>query len=66
MGNCASLTFRGEYEHVDERQGDEKDFALLKLLDQMNYMCDGIAKGMVWGLAGESFQNEACFRLRLW
>ena len=66
MINCASLTFRVEYEHVDAHQDDEKYFALLKQPAQMNCMCDRMAKGMVWGLARESCQNNVGFRLSLW
>ena len=44
MVNCASLTFRVEYEHVDAHQDDGKDFALLKRPAQINCMCNGMAK----------------------
>ena len=65
MVNCASLTFRVEYENVDAHQDDGKDFALLKRPAQMNCIFDGMAKRVVWGLAGGIYQNKACFRLRL-
>ena len=63
MINCASLTFRVEYEHVDAHQDDEKDFALLKRPAQLNCMCDGMAKGVVWGwgLAGEKLPKQRMF-----
>merc|ERR1711966_107670 len=64
MVNCASLTFGVVYEHVEAHQDDGKDFALLKRPAQMNCICDGVAKGVVWGLAGERCPNKECLRLR--
>ena len=63
MINCSSLTFRLEYEHVDAHQDDGKDFALLKRPAQMNCMCDRMAKGVVWGLAGEKLPKQSMFPL---
>ena len=63
MVNCASLAFRVEYEHVDAHQDDGKDFTLLKRPAQMNCMYDGMAKGVVWGLAGEKLPKQGMFPL---
>ena len=63
MINCSSLTFRLEYKHVDAHQDDGKDFALLKRPAQMNCMYDGMAKGVVWGLAGEKLPKQGMFPL---
>ena len=63
MINCTSLTFRVEYEHVDAHQDDNKDFALLKRPAQTNCMCDKMATGVVWGLAGEKLPKQRMFLL---
>ena len=63
MINCVSLAFRVEYEHVDAHQDDKKDFSLLKQPAQMNCMCGGMAKGVVWGLAGEKLPKQRMFSL---
>ena len=63
MVNCASLTFRVAYEHVDAHQDAGKDFALLKRPAQMNCICDEIAKGEIWGLAWEKLPKQSMFPL---
>ena len=63
MVNCAPLTFRVVYEHVEAHQDDGKDFALLKRPAQMNCMCYGMANGVVWGLAGEKPPKQRMFPL---
>ena len=63
MINCSSLTFRLEYEHAAAHQDDGKDYPLLKRLAQMNCMCDGMAKCVVWGLAGETLPKQGMFSL---
>lgn len=41
--------FRLKYEHVDAHYQDgSKDYALLTRPAQMNCMCDGLTKGVVW------------------
>ena len=63
MINCSSLMFRLEYEHVDAHQDNGKYYALLTRPAQMNCLCDGLAKGMVVGFAGEAFPKQNMFRL---
>ena len=63
MVNCASLTFGVCYEHVDAHQDDGKDFALLKRPAQLNCVCDGMTKGVVWGLVGEKMPKKCAFPL---
>ena len=63
MVNCADLTFDVVYEHVDAHQDEGKDFSLLTRPAQMNCMCDGMAKGVVWGLVGEKMPKQDMFPL---
>ena len=58
MINCSSLAIRLEYEHVDVHQNNGKDYALLKRPAKRNCMCDGMTKGVVWGLAGKGLPKQ--------
>ena len=63
MVNCASLMFGVRYEHVDAHQDEGKDYALLERQAQLNCVCDGMAKDVVWGLVGEKMLKQCVFPL---
>ena len=66
MNNCHDQLLihdiQNKYKHhVDAHQDDNKDFALPKRPAQMDCVCDGMAKGVVWGLAGEKLPKQDMF-----
>ena len=51
--NCSSLTFGLKYKHVKAHQDDHKEYDVLGRPAQLNCLCDGMAKSVVWGLVGK-------------
>ena len=61
--NCASLTFTVKYKHVKAHQDDQDEYSKLERPAQLNCLCDGMAKGVVWELADEKFPQQKMFPL---
>ena len=61
--NCKSLTFVLKYKHVKAHQDDHNEYDILKRPSQLNCLCDGMAKSVIWGLAGEVFPSQKMFPL---
>ena len=63
--NCTSLTFGLKYMHVKAHQDDHDGCDVLERPSQLNCLCNGMAKGVVWGLAGEEYPIQKMFPLEL-
>ena len=61
--NCTSLTFVLKYKYAKAYQDDHDQCGVLERPFQLNCVCDGMAKGVVWGLAQEVYPNQKTFPL---
>lgn len=63
MVNCMSLSFILLYAHDKAHRCYDEDYNKLLRLAQLNVHCDGIAKGVIWGLSGIEMPKKHCFPL---
>ena len=56
--NCISLTFGLKYKYVKAHQDDHNDYGILERLSQLKYLCNGLVKDVIWGLAGEEYPHH--------
>ena len=61
--NCTDLSFSVKYAHVPAHQDDYDEYSKLLRPAQLNCFCDGMAKEVVWGWAGEDLPPQRVFPL---
>ena len=63
LANCTSLTFGMEYMHIKAHKDNPARYNVLERPSQLEYLCNRMVKGVVWGLAGEEYPNQKMFPL---
>ena len=61
--NCTDLSFSLKYAHRLAHQDDHDEYSKLLRPAQLNCLCDGMAKGVVWGWVGEDLPPQRVFPL---
>ena len=64
MIHCSDLTFDCTYLHVRAHQDDRIAYDKCGRPAQLNCLCDGDTKGVIWGLEGEELPPQGGFPLK--